>query len=106
MAAQLKDMFDAARYRLLADELAALSPAFDRAAFLDHTLTGLPSRELMDRLRRTSEAVALALPLPYREQLTVLRALAPRLGHSFIGIFLSDFVAQYGLADTATSLDA
>lgn len=102
----LKTMFDAARYRSLAAELSALSPAFDASAFLDHTLTGLSSRELMDRMRRTSTGVALALPLPYREQLGVLRALAPRIRHNFIGIFLSDFVAQHGLGDTAASLDA
>jgi 3-methyladenine DNA glycosylase AlkC len=104
----LKNMFNAARYRSLAAELSALSPAFNATTFLDHTLTGLSSRELMDRMRRTSTGVAVALPLPYREQLAVLRALAPRINHNFIGIFLSDFVAQHGLApaDVPASLDA
>ncbi len=106
MSDQLKDMFNAARYRSLASELTALSPAFNATAFLNHTLTGLSSRELMDRMRRTSTGVAVALPLPYREQLTVLRALAPRIDRGFIGIFLSDFVAQHGLDDVPASLDA
>ncbi|MEZ0217085.1 MAG: DNA alkylation repair protein [Rariglobus sp.] len=106
MSDQLKDMFNAARYRSLASELSALSPAFNAPAFLDHTLTGLSSRELMDRMRRTSTGVAVALPLPYREQLAVLRALAPRIERGFIGIFLSDFVAQHGLDDVPVSLDA
>jgi 3-methyladenine DNA glycosylase AlkC len=106
MADSLKDMFDAARYRSLATELSALSPAFNADAFLSHTLTDLASRELMDRMRRTSTGVALALPLPYREQLAVLRELAPRISHNFIGIFLSDFVAQHGLDDVPASLDA
>ncbi|MFA6961827.1 MAG: DNA alkylation repair protein [Opitutaceae bacterium] len=106
MADSLKDMFDATRYRSLATELSALSPVFNAPSFLDHTLTGLSSRELMDRMRRTSTGVALALPLPYREQLAVLRKLAPRIGHNFIGIFLSDFVAQHGLDDVPASLDA
>jgi 3-methyladenine DNA glycosylase AlkC len=106
VADPLKNLFDAARYRSLAAALSALSPTFDSAVFLDHTLTGLPSRELMDRMRRTSSGVAVALPLPYREQLAVLRALAPLIGHNFVGIFLSDFVAQYGLDDPAASLDA
>ncbi|CAM3118366.1 DNA alkylation repair protein [Rariglobus hedericola] len=106
MSDQLKDMFDAARYRSLASELSALSPAFNATTFLDHTLTGLSSRELMDRMRRTSTGVALALPLPYREQLAVLRALAARIDRGFIGIFLSDFVAQHGLDDVPASLDA
>jgi len=106
MSDQLKDMFNVARYRSLASELSALSPAFNASAFLDHTLTGLSSRELMDRMRRTSTGVALALPLPYREQLAVLRALAPRIDRGFIGIFLSDFVAQHGLDDVPASLEA
>ncbi len=104
--AALKDMFDPALYRTLAAELSALSPAFLAATFLSHTLDGLSSRELMPRMRRTTEAVALALPLPYREQLAVLRALAPRIPSGFVCIFLSDFVAQYGLDDFETSLDA
>lgn len=102
----LKTMFNAARYRSLASELSALSPAFNATEFLDHTLTGLTSRELMDRMRRTSTGVAVALPLPYREQLAILRALAPRIDRGFIGIFLSDFVAQHGLDDVPASLDA
>ena len=106
MADSLKDMFNAARYRSLASELTALSPVFNATAFIDHTLTGLSSRELMDRMRRTSTGVAVALPLPYREQLAVLHALAPRIDRGFIGIFLSDFVAQHGLDDVPASLDA
>jgi len=102
----MKDLFNAARYRSLAAELSALSPAFNSAAFLDHTLAGLTSRELMERMRRTSTAVAIGLPLPYREQLDVLRALAPRIPHGFVSIFLSDFVAQHGLDDFDVSLDA
>jgi 3-methyladenine DNA glycosylase AlkC len=102
----MKTMFDAARYRTLANELARLSPAFDRERFIAHTLEGLASRELMDRLRRTTEAVALSLPGDYPSQLAVLRSLAPRIEHNFVGIFLSDFVAQYGIDDIDTSLEA
>ncbi|MDF3057401.1 MAG: alkylation repair protein [Rariglobus sp.] len=106
MSSQLKDMFNHARYRTLASELATLSPAFNSSVFLSHTLDGLSSRELMDRMRRTSTGIAAALPLSYREQLAVLHELAPRIGHNFIGIFLSDFVAQYGLNDVDASLNA
>ncbi len=106
MSSALKDMFDAALYRALASELSTLSPAFDSDAFLSHTLTGLSSRELMPRMRRTSTGVAQALPLPYREQLAVLRALAPRISSGFVSIFLSDFVAQHGLDDPDVSLEA
>lgn len=106
MSSALKDMFDPALYRALADHLSALSPSFDRKRFLSHALDDIDSRELMPRMRRTTEAVALALPLPYRDQLTVLRALAPRLSSGFVSIFLSDFVAQHGRDDFDVSLDA
>jgi 3-methyladenine DNA glycosylase AlkC len=106
MADALKDMFDAALYRALADHLSTLSSSFDRKRFLSHALDDLASRELMPRMRRTTESVALALPLPYREQLAVLRALAPHISSGFVAIFLADFVAQHGLDDFDTSLDA
>ncbi len=106
MSSALKDMFDPALYRALASELSSLSPSFNSDIFLSHTLTGLASRELMPRMRRTTEAVALALPLPYADQLAVLRALAPRISSGFVAIFLADFVAQHGLDDFNTSLDA
>jgi 3-methyladenine DNA glycosylase AlkC len=106
MAEALKHMFDAARYRRIADDLAAVAPRFDRARFLAVTLDGLDERALMDRLRQTTLACAAALPGTYAEKLTVLRALAPRLGHNFVGIFLSDFVATHGLADFDLSLEA
>lgn len=106
MAEALKHMFDAARYRRLADDLAAVAPRFDRRRFLDLTLAGLDDRALMDRLRQTTLACGAALPGTYAEKLATLRLLAPRLGHNFVGIFLSDFVATHGLADFDLSLDA
>ncbi len=106
MSSQLKDMFDEARYHAIAVELAALTPAFSPEHFLAHVLDGLTTRELMDRMRRTAEAVAVALPVSYCEQLDILRRLAPRVGHNFIGIFLSEFVVQRGLDAPADSLTA
>lgn len=105
-ASALKHLFDRTRYIAIADELTALAPDFDRARFLTLTLDGLESRELMDRMRRTAEAVAETLPGNFRERLTVLRALAPRLQHNFVSLFLSEFVARHGSDDTATSLAA
>ena len=106
MSSALKDMFDVVLYRTLASELSSLSPSFNRECFLSHALDGLASRELMPRMRRTTEAVALSLPLLYRDQLAVLRALAPRIPSGFVAIFLSDFVARHGLHDFDASLDA
>jgi 3-methyladenine DNA glycosylase AlkC len=106
MAEALKHLFDAARYHRLAADLAAIAPHFDRSRFLALTLDGLDERALMDRLRQTTLACEAALTGTYAEKLATLRALAPRIGHNFIGIFLSDFVATHGLADFERSLDA
>jgi len=100
-----KHWFDAARYRRLAEDLHASAPSFDRKAFLELTLTGLDERELMDRLRQTAVACNAALPGSYRDKIAVLREIAPRIGHSFVGIALCDFVARYGLEDPQFSLE-
>jgi len=104
----LKLWFDEARYRHLADSLTQLSPRFDRARFLALTLDNLAQRELLDRLHQTALAFAATLPGDYLAQLAVLRELAPRIGHNFVAICLSDFVAREGLAPAhfQRSLDA
>jgi 3-methyladenine DNA glycosylase AlkC len=105
-SAAFKHWFDEALYRRLAKELAALAPKFDRRRFLSMTLDGLDDRELMDRLRQTAVAFDAALPGAYSRKLDVLRALAPRIGHTFVAIALCDFVAQFGLKEFERSLDA
>jgi 3-methyladenine DNA glycosylase AlkC len=103
---QLKHWFDAARYRQIATLAAESSQGFDRRRFLALTLRGLEQRSLMDRLRQTAIALEASLPGSYRENLDVVRALAPRIGHNFVAIALCDFVARFGLEDFDRSLDA
>ena len=105
-APSLKDWFDKARYQALADQLATLHPRFDRKKFLRLTLDGLEDRSLMQRLRRTSEATREALPLGYEESLEVLRELAPKIDHSFVTLFLPDFVSLHGHDDFEASMEA
>jgi 3-methyladenine DNA glycosylase AlkC len=104
--AAFKEWFNAERYRALAEQLRALEPRFDHAGFLKLTLDGLAGRSLMQRMNQAAIAVDAALPGTYREKLTVLRALAPRIEHGFVTIFLPDFVARFGLDDFDASLDA
>jgi 3-methyladenine DNA glycosylase AlkC len=97
LPAQLKDWFDEKRYRFIAGELATISTKFDEKRFLKQTLTGLDERSLMQRLHECAVAVEAALPGTFQQQVAVLQTLAPRMEHSFVAIFLSDFVATYGL---------
>lgn len=104
--AQLKDWFDEARYRRIARDLSAVAPRFDRKRFLDATLDGLAERSLMERLHRCAVAVEGALPGTFRQKVGHLRKFAPSLEHGFVSIFLSDFVATYGVEDFDFSLEA
>lgn len=104
--AQLKDWFDEARYRHLADELSGVSPSFDASTFLEMTLEGLEQRSLMQRLHQCALAVDAALPGEFEQKLAVLQKLAPKVGHSFVSIFLCDFVAAFGGHDLESSMKA
>ena len=104
--AALKDWFDAARYQSIAGQLAAITPSFATAQFLESVLDGLESRSLMARLHQCAVAAGHALPGTYREKVGFLRLLAPELNHEFVAIFLCDFVAFHGLDDFDFSLEA
>ncbi|MBP7140359.1 MAG: DNA alkylation repair protein [Opitutaceae bacterium] len=101
-----KHWFDEARYRRIAEQLAEMSPGFDRRRFLALTLAGLAERSLMERLRQTALAYDATLPGSFRDKLDVLRAFAPKVDHAFVAISIGDFVAREGLADAKHSLDA
>lgn len=103
---ELKHLFDEARYRRMADDLAEVQPGFDRKRFLAHTLEGLAERSLLQRLRRTSEAMRATLPEEFPKALAVLRKLAPRIEHNFVTLVLPDYVGLYGLDDFERSMEA
>ncbi len=102
----MKNLFNAGRLRLTARQLAALHARFDPEAFLAHALCELDTLGLMDRLRRTAEAFDRALPLPFAEQLPVLLAHAPQIGHGFVAIWPCAHVARRGLEQPALALPA
>ncbi len=103
---QLKDWFDAARYRAIAKELANIAPKFRSEAFMTSVLDGLEGRSLMERVHQCAVAVNAALPGTYQQKVRTLQKLAPRIGHEFVTIFLGDFVATFGLGDFDFSMEA
>jgi 3-methyladenine DNA glycosylase AlkC len=106
LPAQLKDWFDEKRYRFIAGELATISTKFDERRFLKQTLTGLAERSLMQRLHECAVAAEAALPGTFQQKVSVLQTLAPRMEHAFVAIFLSDFVATFGLDEFDFSMEA
>lgn len=105
--ATLKEsLFPPERFREVGKLLGKIHPQFNEAVFLRHALQDLDSLSLMQRLRRMTQSVHLALPGDYRRNLGILRELAPQLPPGFGTMFLPDYVGLYGREDRAVSLDA
>ncbi len=104
--AALKNIFDLARFRHIAAETAAVVPGFDRDRFVALATDGLDAMGIMERMRRTAQALNATLPEGYSRQLSILRNLGPRVGHSFAAIALSEYVALYGQHDFDRSMQA
>ncbi len=105
-APALKEMFNPARFRALGALFASAHPGFDRSQFIRLATTGLEPLTLLQRLRHGTNALHASLPGDYPAQLAVLRDVAPRIGHAFVGMLLPDFVAVYGLDHFDASMDA
>jgi len=102
----LKDWFNVARYRQIADLLADAQPGFDRKRFLAVATDGLAELSLLQRVRRATEACHATLPADFPEAVAALKRIAPRVQHGFVGIFLPDFVGQHGQGHFAESMAA
>lgn len=102
----LKEMFNAARFKQIAKDVAAVHPRFDSRKFLSLALADLDGLNLLQRLRRVSEGLHATLPADYLKALAILRKLAPRTERGFVSLFLPDFVGVYGLDHFDESLDA
>ena len=99
-------MFNEARYRKMARDVAAVHPRFDQKRFLSLTLPDLAPLSLLQRLRRATEALRETLPDDYAKALDILRRVAPTFGEGFTALVLPDFVGLHGRGDFDRSLDA
>jgi hypothetical protein len=70
---QLKDWFDAARYRGIAKELTNIAPKFRSDDFMQSVLDGLEGRSLMERVHQCAVAVDAALPGTYQQKVRALQ---------------------------------
>jgi 3-methyladenine DNA glycosylase AlkC len=102
----LKDWFNVARYRQIADLLADAHPSFDRKRFLAVATAGLDDLTLIQRVRRATDACHATLPADFPQAVGVLKHIAPRVQHGFVGIFLPDFVGQHGHGHFKDSMEA
>ncbi|HEX8592322.1 MAG TPA: DNA alkylation repair protein [Pseudomonas sp.] len=105
-APALKEIFNRARLQHIAEQAAAVYPAFDIPTFLAHVTQGLDDLSLMQRLNRVSRGLQACLPQDYIEALGILYNLAPRLNSGFVTLILPEFVALYGQHDFERSMQA
>lgn len=102
----LKDWFNVARYRQIASFLADAHPRFDLKRFMAVATAGLDELTLIQRVRRATEACHATLPSEFPQAVAVLKRIAPRVQHGFVGIFLPDFVGQHGHRHFEDSMEA
>jgi 3-methyladenine DNA glycosylase AlkC len=102
----LKDWFNVARYRQIADLLADAHPGFNRERFLAVATAGLDELTLIQRVRRTTVACHATLPAEFPKAVAALKNIAPQVQHGFVGIFLPDYVGQHGHAHFEESMEA
>lgn len=102
----LKDMFDAARFRRISRDVAAVYPRFDRKRFLALGLADLDALNLLQRLRRVTDALHQTLPADFPKALAILRNLAERTERGFVSLFLPDYVGVHGRNHFDLSLEA
>jgi 3-methyladenine DNA glycosylase AlkC len=102
----LKHIFNRQRLEHIADQATAVCPAFDRSRFLALCSDGAENLSVMQRMRRVATSLHAALPGGYRQNLKVLRRLAPRIDNAFVCLALSEYVAIHGLDDFDASMDA
>ncbi|WP_353643864.1 DNA alkylation repair protein [Mesorhizobium sp. WSM2239] len=105
-APALKEIFNRERLSHIAKETAAVWPRFDGERFLKLATARLDELGIMQRMRQTAVSLQETLPHDFPEALPILKDLAPRIGHNFAAITLSEFVALYGLKHFDLSLGA
>ncbi|MGV3637727.1 MAG: DNA alkylation repair protein [Flavobacteriales bacterium] len=106
MADPLKEMFNAAYFERLAQEVQVTLPGFKRAGFLKAVQYGNANRELNARMRHASITLREHLPTDFRKAVNILRDVAPRMPRGYTALLYPDFVGQFGHDDPGFSLDA
>ncbi|MBX3581458.1 MAG: DNA alkylation repair protein [Rhizobiaceae bacterium] len=105
-APALKEIFNRDRVRHIARETETVWPDFDAKRFVKLATEGLDDLGIMLRMRRVATSLHETLPQDFHKAVTVLEDLAPRLGHAFVTISLSEYVALYGQKHFDRSLEA
>ena len=101
----LKDqLFNEEFYNALTARLNEVYSPLDQKEFYHHLTSGIESLELMDRLYRVSETLALFLPEDFKKSSEIINKTAVHFPNSFSGMAFCDFVAKNGLNEFDRSM--
>jgi 3-methyladenine DNA glycosylase AlkC len=108
---QLKNVYSSFFLEGLAQDIVAIVPTFESAAFVSAVQSnGWKQLELKQRMRRISDSLHKYLPGEYQNQVgiicTLTGQLAKKSSNSFPYLCLPDFVEKYGTGHLKVSLDA
>src|SRR5690606_33173398 len=103
MAEALKNNYNEAYIKRLAQALHQACPAFDRTTFVRKVLDkDWKKRELKQRLRHITCCIREVLKLPYAKAIPVLIKACRGFG-GYEGMYFPDYVEQYGLEKVSPS---
>lgn len=103
---ELRDMFNQAFYKKLAEAFSKADKEFDQKIFVKEVCSNLPDLSLNQRMRNTSEKLNKFLPYPYKKQLEICMKVIPEIQRGYVTLLFPDFVGLYGKEHVDLSLEA
>lgn len=102
----LKECFNTTFFQNVAREIAKVHPGFNKRRFLTIASDDLDKLSLLQRLRRTTEALHATLLADYSSALEILQKTIPHFGDGLPTLVPPDYVALYGRTHFLLSMEA
>lgn len=102
----LKEMFNRAYYKNLAQVFASAYKPFKAEAFVKEVTLDFEELSLNERMRNTSIVLQRHLPEKFGTTVSILKDVIPQLKAGYTNLVFPDFIAQFGQSDFSLSLEA
>ncbi|HCZ37718.1 MAG TPA: DNA alkylation repair protein [Cytophagales bacterium] len=102
----LKEMFNRAYYKNLAQVFASVYKPFQAEHFVKAVTANLDVLSLNERMRNTSVVLHHHLPNDFATSIAIMKEVIPQLKGGYTNLMFPDYVAQFGQTNFSLSLDA
>lgn len=102
----LKEMFNRAYYKNLAQVFASVHKSFKAEVFVKEVTDNFELLSLNERMRNTSKVLQKHLPENYVSTIGIMKEVIPQLKGGYTNLVFPDFVAQFGQHNFSLSLNA